>query len=262
MGETGHGIQQWLTVRNIVIVNTSTSVNASFVRLSSAHSDIHLGFPSAVLAFHPALLSCSSPLSGSPLMVHRAPKAGYCPKVKIVPWVGVLPKLKALVSLLSLPNVFVLFLLTFFFPLVFHVSYLAEAKYVRFAPVTLFVCFSLNALPFSVLLEVNFELFLLNFPSASSFQVRNPFCNRNERFYYYRKQVFLWGSSLIAIPGETYRAETEKKRSKGNDWFQTLWCMPFFPPFHCLDLMYVFLVMDPSFYPVRFAVKCTRLFNN
>ena len=115
MSEIGHGVQQWLTVCNIVILNTLMSVNASFVRLSSARSDVCLGFPSVVLAFHPALLSRSSALSGSPLTAYRAPKAGYCPKVKIVPWVVVLPKSKAPVSPLSLPNFFVLFLLTFCF---------------------------------------------------------------------------------------------------------------------------------------------------
>lgn len=64
----------------------------------------------------------------------------------------------------------------------------------------------------------------------------------------------MWGSSLIAIPGEL-QGRNREKRSKGNDWFQTLLFMPFCPPFHGLDLMYVFLVLDPSFYPVRFAVK-------
>lgn len=131
---------------NSAILNTLRSVNASFFRLGSAHSDICWAFPNTGLAFHPALLSCSSPLPGSPLRAHCTPKAGYCPEVKIVPQVGVLSKVKTLVSLLSLPVFFVLFLLTVFFKLIFHVSYLIKAKYIIFAPVTLFVCFSPTAL--------------------------------------------------------------------------------------------------------------------
>jgi len=45
VGETGHGIQQWLTVRNTVTLNTLMSVNALFIRFHSARADIRLGFP-------------------------------------------------------------------------------------------------------------------------------------------------------------------------------------------------------------------------
>lgn len=103
--------------------------DASFFRLSSALSDICQGFPNTMLAFHPALASRSSPLHGSPLTALCTPKAGYCPKVKMVPQVGILPKVKTLVSLLSLPVFFVLFLLTVFFKLVFYGFYLSETKY-------------------------------------------------------------------------------------------------------------------------------------
>lgn len=63
-------------------------LNASFVRLSYAHSGDASGLP-VLCCLSPALLSCSSPLSGAPLRAHCAPKADYCPKVKLVPWVGV-----------------------------------------------------------------------------------------------------------------------------------------------------------------------------
>lgn len=103
VGEIGHGIQQWRTVATLQYGRTLRSVNASFFRLGSAHSDICWAFPNTGLAFHPALLSCSSPLRGSPLRAHCTLEGGYCPEVKIVLQAGVLPKVKTLVSLLSLP---------------------------------------------------------------------------------------------------------------------------------------------------------------
>jgi len=107
------------------------------------------------------------PLSGSPL---TAAKAACCLKVKIVPQVGVLPKAEAASSLLSCCQISLLyFSLTFFFP---SISCFLPGFY-------------LTAFHFSVLLEVNFELFLFlpHLPSDSSSQVRNLLCDRNEGVY-------------------------------------------------------------------------------
>lgn len=137
--EIGHGVQLWRTVCNFAIINTSRSVNASVFRLSSAHSRYTLLSGSlAFLLFPSPWVSTYSTLQ---------PKAGYCPEVKIVPRVGVLPKVKTLVSLLSLPF-FGLFLLTVFLKISISWSFTwLRQKYIIFAPVTLFICFSPTVLP-------------------------------------------------------------------------------------------------------------------
>lgn len=136
------------------------------------------------------------------------------------------------------------------------VSYLAEAKYVLTAPVPGWLVGWISlVLLFSVLLEVNFELFLfpLHFPGTHCFQVR--ILQEEWGVLLFQEAGFFggnlpWLPSLVRVTGQKQKKGTEGMKLCG---------LCLCPLFHCLDLLCVFLVMDPICCLMRFAVKCTRL---